>query len=233
MKKNDFVFILILIAIFLPFVLSEKAYDFLFDKQNGMNAVFPLTTAFVKFFILATLGELLGIRIKTGSYFKKNFGIFPHAVVWGFLGIFIQMAFITFYSGSLGFVTKIFAIENPHAIMEASLSWEKVLIALVISTLMNVMFAPVFMTIHKITDIHIQEHKGKFKSLITPINVEKIITTMNWRVQWNFVIKKTIPIFWIPAQAVNFCFPEEFRILNAAILGIVLGVILAIANLKK
>ena len=233
MKKQDFVFILVLAAFFAPFIIWKEAYDFLFDKTTGMNAIHPLTTAFVKFFFLATLGELLGLRIKTGKYFKQGFGIFPRAVVWGFLGIFIAMAFITFYSGSMGFVVKIFGMTDPQAIMEGTLSGNKILIAFVISTLMNVMFAPVFMTIHKITDTHIIDNGGKFKSLYTPIKVEKIITGLNWKVQWNFIFKKTIPIFWIPAQTINFCFPEEFRVLNAAILGIVLGVILAVANLKK
>lgn len=233
MKKQDLVFILVMAAFFVPFIVSKEAYLFLFDKETGMNTIFPLTTAFVKFFFLATLGELLGLRIKTGNYFKKGFGIFPHAVIWGFLGIFIAMAFITFYSGSLGFAVKIFGMEAPQAIMEGHLSLQKVLIAFVISTLMNVMFAPVFMTLHKITDIHIQENGGKFKSLLTPIKVEKIITTMDWKTQWSFIFKKTIPLFWIPAQTINFCFPEEFRILNAAILGVVLGVILSIANVKS
>ncbi len=233
MKKQDLLFILVLISFFVPFIVSKPAYDFLFNKETGMMAIHPLTVSFIKFFFLATLGELLGLRIKTGKYFKKGFGIFPHAVVWGFLGIFIYTAFVTFYAGSLSFVTKIFGMQDPQAIMTGALSFNKILIAFVISTFMNVMFAPVFMTIHKITDIHIQENNGSFKSLITPINVEKIITSMNWKVQWNFIFKKTIPFFWIPAQTINFCFPEQYRILNAAILGIVLGVILAIANMKK
>ncbi len=233
MKKQDLFFILALVLIFAPFIISKEAYNFLFDKTTGMNTVHPLTTAFVKFFLLATLGELLGLRIKTGKYFKEGFGIFPHAVIWGFLGIFIQMAFITFYSGSLGFAVKIYGILNPQEIMEGALNFKKILIAFTVSTLLNVMFAPVFMTIHKITDIHIQENGGKFNSLLTPIKVEKIITSMNWKVQWNFIFKKTIPLFWIPAQTINFCFPEEFRILNAAILGVVLGVILAVGNQKK
>ena len=233
MKKQDFIFILVLAAFFAPFIIWHEAYDFLYNKQTGLNSVHPLTTAFIKFFFLATLGELLGLRIKTGKYFKKGFGIFPHAVVWGFLGIFIAIAFIIFYSGSLGFVTKIFGMSNPQAIMTGALSWNKVLIAFVISTLMNVMFAPVFMTLHKITDTHILSHDGKFKALYTPIKVEKIMIGLNWKVQWNFIFKKTIPLFWIPAQTINFCFPEEYRILNAAIFGIILGVILAISNLKK
>ena len=52
---------------------------------------------------------------------------------------------------------------------------------------------------------------------------------MDWEVQWNFVIKKTIPIFWIPAQTLNFLLPGEYRVLVAAVYSIILGVILAIA----
>ena len=52
---------------------------------------------------------------------------------------------------------------------------------------------------------------------------------MDWDVQWNFVFKKTIPIFWIPAQTINFLLPGEYRVLVAAIYSIILGVILAIA----
>lgn len=233
MKKQDFLFFLALAAVFAPFVIWKEAYNFLYDSKTGFNTIHPLTTAFFKFAILATMGELLGLRIQTGKYFKQGFGIFPRAVVWGFLGIFIQMAFITFNAGSLGFATKIYGFDNPQEIMNGALGFNKILIAFTISTLLNIMFAPVFMTIHKITDTHILENGGKFKALFTPINVEKIITNLNWKVQWNFIFKKTIPLFWIPAQTINFCFPEQFRILNAAVLGIVLGVILAIANLKS
>lgn len=55
---------------------------------------------------------------------------------------------------------------------------------------------------------------------------------INWRVQWDFVFKKTIPLFWIPAQTLNFLLPAEFRILVAAIYSIILGVIPAIAAHK-
>ena len=233
MKKQDIVFGIVLVSIFLPFILWREAYDFIFDPVSGMNTRFPLITAFLKFAILATMGELLGIRIQTGKYFKKNFGILPHAVVWGFLGVFIKIAFDIFAHGTIGFSSSVLGIENAGAVLAGPMSWNKVLIAFLISLFLNTMFAPVFMTIHKITDIHISMLNGSLRSLITPIPVGQIITTMNWRVQWDFVFKKTIPLFWIPAQTINFLFPEQFRILNAAILGIILGVILAIANLKK
>ncbi len=233
MKKQDIIFGIVLISIFLPFILWREAYDFIFDPVSGMNARYPLLTAFVKFAILATMGELLGIRIQTGKYFKKNFGILPHAVVWGFLGVFIKIAFDIFAHGTIGFSSSVLGIENAGEVLAGPMSWNKVLIAFLISLFLNTMFAPVFMTIHKITDIHISMLNGSLRSLITPIPVGQIITTMNWKVQWDFVFKKTIPLFWIPAQTINFLFPEQFRILNAAILGIILGVILAIANLKK
>ena len=56
---------------------------------------------------------------------------------------------------------------------------------------------------------------------------------MNWRVQWNFVFKKTIPFFWYPAHTITFLLPEETRVLFAALLGVALGVILAVAARKK
>ncbi|MEA3450613.1 MAG: Mpv17/PMP22 family protein [Bacteroidota bacterium] len=233
MKKQDFIFILTLALIFAPFAISKDVYNALFDSQTGLNTQYPLIVAFVKFAVLATLGELLGVRIKTGKYLKKGFGIFPRMIIWGFLGVFIAIAFTVFASGTIGFSEKIIGYENAGAILAGALTFNKIVIAFLISLFLNTMFAPVFMTIHKITDAHILQYEGRFKSLYTPINVTEIITTMNWRVQWNFIIKKTIPIFWIPAQTINFCFPEEFRVLNAAILSVVLGVILAFANLKK
>lgn len=233
MKKQDLLFILALLVIFLPFVFFNQAYNFLFDPVTGMNTLHPLLVAFLKFFILATMGEMLGLRIKTGKYHTSGFGLFPRAVVWGILGVMIAAAFIIFDGGTMLFAKKVYKMSDPHAFMSGPLGFEKILLAFSISTFLNVFFAPMFMTLHKITDTHILQNGGKFKSIYTPIKVEQIITTMNWKVQWSFVFKKTIPLFWIPAQTINFCFAPQYRILNAAILSIVLGVILAIANMKK
>lgn len=233
MKKQDLIFILALLVIFLPFVFFKQAYDFLFDPKTGMNTMHPLLVAFFKFFVLATMGEMLGLRIKTGKYHTPGFGIFPRAVVWGILGVMIAAAFIIFDGGTMLFAKKVYKMSDPQAFMSGALGVQKILLAFSISTFLNVFFAPMFMTLHKITDTHILQNGGKFKSIYTPIKFEQIITTMNWKVQWSFVFKKTIPMFWIPAQTINFCFAPQYRVLNAAILSIVLGVILAIANMKK
>ncbi len=98
---------------------------------------------------------------------------------------------------------------------------------------MNTIFAPVFMTLHKITDTHILTHGGTLAGFFTPIQMGEIMANLNWRVQWNFVFKKTIPFFWFPAHTITFLLPGDMRVLFAALLGVVLGVLLAIATHKK
>jgi ABC-type phosphate/phosphonate transport system permease subunit len=51
---------------------------------------------------------------------------------------------------------------------------------------------------------------------------------VNWDMQWNFVIKKTIPLFWFPVHTITFILPPTFQVLFAALLGVALGLILAI-----
>jgi hypothetical protein len=89
------------------------------------------------------------------------------------------------------------------------------------------------MTVHKITDLHILSKGGTIKGLFTPIHFGKILSGMNWDVQWNFVFKKTIPFFWYPAHTITFLLPVEFQVLFAALLGIALGTILALAGMKR
>ncbi len=185
---------------------------------------YPLVASFIKFAILATWGESIGLRIRTGRYNYKGFGLLPRAVVWGFLGMGIYMAFVIFSQGTPAFLNAVVpGLGNYHI----------VLTAFAISTAMNLIFAPVMMTLHKITDTHIINNSGRLAGLLKPIPFVHILKTMDWQTHWNFVLKKTIPLFWIPAHTITFLLPEQFRVLFAAILGIVLGVILAFANKKQ
>ena len=228
MKKQDLFFALILIAIFLPFFLSNTLYE----SYKSFNMSHGMIMSFLKFAVLATLGEILGLRISAGIYNRKGFGILPRMVVWGLLGMVINMAMIIFSKGVPLFM-EYMGMADASSILGGSMCLDKILVALAISISMNTIFAPVFMTFHKITDTHILMCGGKTKSLVTPIPMTKIITGLNWDVQWNFVFKKTIPFFWYPAHTITFLLPAEMRVLFAAILGIVLGVLLAIAARKK
>lgn len=228
MKKADLSFILGVIIFFSPFFLSNAVYEF----YNEMNSNHGMIMSFIKFAILATLGESIGLRIQRGVYNQKGFGLIPRAIVWGFLGLWIKMAFVVFIAGTPAFLEYL-GLKNASSIINGELTWLKVFVAFCTSIAINTTFAPVFMTLHKITDTHILNYGGKVSSMLKPINFKEIFPSLNWSVQWGFVFKKTIPFFWIPAHTITFCLPEEWQILFAAFLGIVLGVLLSIAAIMS
>ena len=240
MKKKDFGFIVILIisiGIFIPFSFLKGIQDnFIYNHD------YWLITSFLKFALLSTLGESLGLRIGEGVYNKPGFGLIPRAIVWGFLGIGIKMAFVIFATGTPTLLSNFFGLENAAESMKApdfidainiGLGGSRLITAFAISTFMNLIFAPVFMTLHKITDSHILSHQGKLKGFFSPIAFGKIFPSLNWFVQWDFVFKRTIPFFWIPAHTITFLLPPQYRLVFAAMLGVVLGMLLAIAAQKS
>ncbi len=191
-----------------------------------------MITSFIKFAILATFGEVIGLRIRTGNYYQKGFGLLPRAIVWGVLGLTIKLAFVVFAVGTPAFLAYL-GLKEAATAMQSSMSMMKILVAFSISATMNIIYAPIMMTFHKITDTHIINNGGTLSGFFRPIKFGEIFSNLNWNVQWNFVFKKTIPFFWIPAHTITFLLPAEFQVLFAAILGIVLGVLLAIASQKS
>lgn len=223
MKRADFI-VLTIIAILaagiaaLPNALETfQAYT----KAHGY------LLSFLKFSILATFGECVALRIVEGSYWKPGFGLLAKAVMWGILGLFLKACFTVFALGapqvlpSLGFTLS----DTPSF-------GERLLVSFTISLMLNTVFAPVLMVLHKIYDDHISIHGGKLSSLITPVDISARLSAIDWNVMWGFVLKKTVPCFWIPAHTLTFMLPSDARILFAAVLGGVLGVILAFASLS-
>jgi hypothetical protein len=227
MKSKDYIFFLSSVCLFLPFFFFPALLKFYqqFNSDHGM------VMSFIKFAILATMGEVIGLRIKTGNYNQPGFGVFPRAIVWGFLGMTVKTAFVIFGTGAPAFL-EFLGMKNATEIIKGELNPAKVLVSFSISTSLNLFYAPVLMTFHKITDIHITSNGGTLKGLFTPIKFYEIFPSINWEVQWDFVFKKTIPLFWIPMQTINFLLPPQYQILVAALLGIALGVLLAIASQK-
>ena len=229
MKRKDIVFIGCLILFFLPFFVVQDVYDFYkeFNQEHGM------IMSFIKFAVLATLGEVIGLRIRTGVYNRPGYGIMPRAIVWGLLGLLIKISFVVYATGMpicmeyLGIKDAIILFKSPE------ITGTKVLVAFAIGAGLNIMFAPIFMVFHKVTDSHIEKHGGTILGLLKPIKVSEHLQNINWKVQWGFVFKKTIPLFWIPAHTCVFLLAPDYRILAAALLSIVLGVILAIASLMQ
>jgi len=228
MKKNDFSFLVLLVAFFSPFFVSETAQYYF----NTATAQYPVLTSFTKFAILATLGEIIGLRISQGVYHKKGFGLLPRAIFWGFTGVLIKIAFTIFAAGS-PVVVDHFLYKLPENVLAGGLTPAKILAAFSVSALMNTLFAPVFMTLHKISDIHIEETGGTLSGYFSQVDIARILKKINWSVMWGFVFKKTLPLFWIPAHTITFLLPPNLQIVFAAALGIVLGLILALAGMSK
>jgi hypothetical protein len=225
---QDLLFCFGLAIVLLVFILFEP----LNAMYKALNSDHGIIMSFIKFAVLATTGEVLGVRIKRGFYRLSGFGLVPRALVWGFLGMTIHMAFVVFSVGTPAFLEYLGVHGSKSVLHAQEMSFFKVLLAFAVSVTMNLIYAPVMMTMHKITDAHIEHHGGSLTALVRPIQVGNMMAAINWQVQWHFVFKKTIPLFWIPAHTVTFLLPPAYRVLFAAMLGILLGVILAVASVK-
>jgi hypothetical protein len=225
MKKIDIPVLLVIGLTVMAFLLFPKVSA----TYNYLNNTHGMWMSFAKFAILATFGESLGLRLRTGNYNQKGFGLIPRAIVWGFLGLTIKMAFVVFATGTPAFLSYL-GIAEATVAMQHIFTPMKLLVAFSISSLMNLIYAPVMMTLHRITDTHIIENNGTIRGLFRPIRFRKIFNELDWDNMWNFVFKKTIPFFWIPAHTITFLLPESFQVLFAALLGIALGIILNLAR---
>lgn len=232
MKKQDFILILCVALVLAPFFIPATGFLATFES---LTANFPFIMAFFKFAILATVGEMIGLRIRKGVYCEPGFGVLPRMMVWGFLGMGIAMAMMIFKTGIPVVIATVgnLDVQAVRDIFAGDLSWGKVGIAFAVSVAMNSIFAPVMMTFHKCTDTHILQNGGTVAGLLKPMKMRQIITHLDWDTQWNLVIKKTIPLFWFPAHTITFLLPGTWQVLFAAVLGVALGVILALANNKK
>ena len=228
MKRTDLYFALAIVAIFLPFALCTPLYEW----YKEFNSAHGMVMSFLKFGLLSTMGEMLGCRISTGKYVGPAFGVLPRMIVWGLLGMGINMAMIIFSKGAPMFMEYMGMADAVKSFTADGFSMDKLWVALAVSVAMNTIFAPVFMTLHKITDAHIAANGGSLKALVTPIPMAERFASLNWQAQWGFVFKKTIPFFWYPAHTITFLLPAEQRVLFAALLGIALGVLLAVSTKK-
>ena len=227
MKKADIITLIVVAAVVCGFAFIPGAWDWFNETTKNHG----LLMSFFKFAILGTFGEMLALRIREGVYIKKGFGLLPKLLVWGVLGVVIASAMTIFKTGTVKLLDNGFRLNGKAAEWFAGdLSWGKFFVALCVSVLMNTLFAPVFMTFHKVTDIHIAETGGTLKGFFSsPLNIgETLARKINWDIQYGFVFAKTIPLFWYPMHTITFLLPPTLQVLFAAFLGVALGVILSI-----
>lgn len=173
---------------------------------------------FIKFCFLSTVGDIIGIRLKTKAWGMPK-GVVPKAIVWGLLGVCITLMFQIFGGG----VT----VSMDTAYLPATDS--KILYAILVSAIMNFTFAPTFMAFHRITDTLIDMKCDG----AADTSLKAIVSSIDWHGFVSFVVLKTIPFFWVPAHTLTFLVPGEYRVVLAASLSIALGIILALANKAK
>ncbi len=214
MKKGDFIWGAILIA-FIGFV----AYPTTHEIFASTTAAHPYLGGFFKFALLATMGEMLVLRLTKGKW-ETAPGFVWRVVIWGFLGMVITLIFQIFAGGVHATFDKGYLIGGEY----------KVLVAFMISLTMNFTFAPTMMAFHRYTDTYLDLKYGEGVAKPT---VQQIVGRIDWNGFVSFVLFKTVPFFWVPAHTITFLLPENYRVLAAAMLSMALGLLLTVAKRKK
>ncbi len=214
MKKGDFIWILVIAGVVL-FLLFPATNEIFVTNTKAH----PYIMSFLKYLLLATMGELLGRRILAGNWIKPD-GLIARACIWGFIGICMMVMFNVFVVGTIWLL--------EHGILPGQGS--QVLRAFWTSFIATYAFGPTFMLLHRITDTYIDHRFGAEKK---SLSLAEIVTKIDFVNLICFVYVKTLTFFWIPANFITFMMPAEYRILCAAFMSIFLGLILSAAAKLK
>ena len=82
MKKDHIISLIVFLTTVLLIYIVTR------DFFLSFVGAFPLIAGFVKFFILATIGDFIGLRIKSGKWGRPNY-LLMKAIIWGFIGVVI------------------------------------------------------------------------------------------------------------------------------------------------
>ena len=214
MKKQDFIFILGVAVLLLPFFICRPVYEW----YHAFNAAHGMIMSFLKFAVLSTLGEMIGLRISAGVYCRKGFGVLPRMFVWGILGMGINMAMVIFSNGTPAFLQYLGMQEAPAVFHAPGLCWAGTLFGALLGGVLPAM----------VSDALGIAIYGMFLAIIIPqaradSACLKVILA---------AVAMSCCFFWFPAHTITFLLPGNMRVLCAALLGVVLGILLAVAARK-
>ena len=199
-----------LLTLLLVFFVTR---DFFLDFYSD----YKIFGGFIKFFLLASIGDFIALRIKSKQWKVPNY-MFLKALVWGFIGITIVLMFTIYPVGvELLQTNNILPFEGNTFFF-----------ALFVSVIMNFTFAPTMMAFHRVSDTYLN-----MRFINKETTIGSSIDEINWRQFISFTVFKSIPLFWVPAHTITFLLPEEYRVIFAAVLGIFLGLILGVFRNKK
>ena len=194
-----------------------------FTKLTGLNnfghvvSAFPYLTGFFKVALLATFGEMLKVRGRTGSW--KTPQLLPKFIIWGIFGLLFSLVFALFAKGVEG-ISGTALWFGPKPFIYGTAGWgDRILMGFSISLWCNLIFCYPMMLAHEWCNTCVTKKKfvggAEFLSGLDP----KI---------WGSFMLKSIVVFWIPAHTVTFSLPPDYRVLMSAVLSLALGFILTI-----
>ncbi len=184
----------------------------------AMTQAYPYISGFFKFFVLATMGDMLGARILHGQW-QKTKGLIFKAIIWGIIGMMITLAFTLYSEGVLA----------AQDIGRLPFHGSKFGHAFLTSVMMNITFAPFMFLFHKFSDLYIDvKYRGMKK-----VTINDLVKEVDFNMLIGFSMLKTIPFFWIPCHTLVFLMPPQYRVVASAFLSIALGLMMAIAKKSK
>ncbi len=213
MQRTDLAWVGSFAALLVLLVLPDT--QALFVRVTGG---FPYLMGFAKFALLATMGELLAIRIVAGRW-KLPVAVPLRVAVWGGIGVVITFVF-AFFAGGVAAAQAAGALPGEPG---------GFLFALQTSVIMNLTFGPVLMVGHRLSDTWIDIAFGDSGGA----SVTAVVDAVDWHGLVGFVLLRTIPLFWIPAHTITFLLPPVYRVVAAALLSIVLGALLAFSKRRN
>ena len=211
MKKGDFVWIAALLVWVLILVVPSSRALFI-----SVTDAHPYAGGFIKFSILASMGDMLGIRVIKGEWIAPK-GLMYKALVWGIIGLMVTLVFTVFMGGVAAAQASGKLPFNGSILAQAFFG----------SSIMNVTFGPMMMVFHRFTDMYIDSKCDNKEAKVT---MRELIEKNDWNSLVEFSWLKTCPFFWIPAHTIVFLLPSHYRVIVSAFLSIALGLLLAFAK---
>lgn len=181
---------------------------------SGVSDAHPYIMGFIKFALLATVGELLSTSLRNKRW-SAPVKVPVRLLIWGLIGVWIT------------YMMKIFP-NGVSALMASGLlpgGDSTFLRALFTSMTMNLTFGPTFMAVHKCTDkwLELRAANGGKAGGLRPV-----IEGIDWHGFVTFTLFKTVPLFWIPAHTITFLLPSSYQVIMAAALSVALGIFLSL-----
>lgn len=214
MKKGDFLWGAALLVWIIILAMPDSRVAFI-----SVTEAHPYLGGFIKFAILASMGDMLGIRVLRGKWIIPK-GLFYKAIIWGIIGIMVTLMFTLYMGGAA-------AAQASGKLPFKGLALAQAFFG---SAIMNVTFGPMMMVFHRFADMYIDTKYEKRGSRVT---LKELIAKNDWNSLVEFSWLKTCPFFWIPAHTIVFLLPSQYRVLVSAFLSIALGLLLAIAKKEK